>query len=113
MFIGHIAGFLFLPISILMYFNAFSITNLQKIFGIPIILIGAIGIIIIEVGDIIHSHFSDEHTVLTWIIGGILMFPAFLYFLSLIIKFPASIIAALPLITASFLFVEGLSSFYI
>lgn len=113
MFIGHIAGFIFLPVSIMMYLDSFGITKINKLFGISMMLIAAIGIIIIQVGDIIHSHFSDEHVVLTWIVGGILMFPAFLYFISLVSKLPTPIVLALPLITASFLFVEGLSSFYI
>lgn len=113
MYLGHIAGFAFLPVSIIMFLNAFGVTKLTSIFGVSMMLIAAIGLILIQVGDILHSHFTDEHVVLTWIIGMILMAPSFIYFISLITKIPISISAALPIITASFLFVEGLSSFYI
>ena len=113
MYIGHIAGLAFLPVSILLYLNAFGVTKIDKLFGISLMIIASIGIILIQIGDIIHSHFSDEHVVLTWIVGGILMFPAFLYFISLITKLSTPVIVALPIITASFLFVEGLSSFFI
>jgi len=113
MYLGHIAGFAFLPVSVIIFLNAFGITKLNSIFGLSIMLIAAIGLILIQVGDILHSHFTDEHIVLTWILGIILMLPAFVYFISFAVKMPANILSALPLITASFVFVEGLSSFYI
>jgi hypothetical protein len=113
MYLGHIAGFAFLPVSVILYLNAFGVTKLNSIFGLSIMLIAAIGIILIQIGDIIHSHFTDEHVVLTWIVGAVLMFPAFVYFLSFMVKFPIGVMTSLPIITASFLFVEGLSSFFI
>jgi hypothetical protein len=113
MYIGHIAGFIFLPISIMIYLDSFGITKISKIFGISLLLIASIGLIIIQIGDIIHSHFSDEHIVLTWIVGAVLMIPAFVYFLSLVMTLPTGVISSLPLIMASFLFVEGTSSVFI
>jgi hypothetical protein len=113
MVVSHIVGLSFLPVSVLMYLNAFGITKLQKIFGIDLMLIASIGIIVIEIADILGSHLKDEHVVVSWIVCSLLSFPAILYFLSLVITIPAQVLNALPLIAASFLFVEGLSSMYI
>jgi hypothetical protein len=113
MYIGHIAGLAFLPVSILIYLDSFGITKINKLLGVSLLLIASIGLIIIQIGDIIHSHFSDEHIILTWAVGGLLMIPAFVYFLSFLVTMPAGITASLPLIMASFLFVEGTSSVFI
>lgn len=113
MYIGHIAGIAFLPVSIILLLNAFGLTHLIKILGIPMMFLASIGIIVVQLGDIIDSHLKDESVILTWIIGAALCFPAIIYFLSLIIKMPESILIPLPIIIGSFLFVEGLSSFFI
>ncbi len=113
MYLGHIAGIAFLPISIMLYLDSFGVTKISNIFGLSLLLIASIGLIIIQIGDIIHSHFSDEHIVLTWIVGFVLMIPTLVYFLSFLIKLPTGIISSLPLIMASFLFVEGASSVFI
>lgn len=113
MYIGHIAGIAFFPVSIIMYLKEFGFLKMNSLFGVSLMLLAAIGIIIINIGDIIHSHFGDEHVALTWIVGIILMFPSFLYFISLVTKLPIGVMASLPIIMASFLFVEGLSSLFI
>ena len=113
MYIGCIAGFASLPVGIILLLNTFGFTKLNELFGIQILLLAAIGIIATEIGDIIDSHLTGEHVVLTWIIALLLTFPAVIYFLSLVMVFPENIMAPLPVIMASFIFVEGLSSFFI
>ncbi len=113
MYIGHIAGIAFIPVSVIMYLNIFGITKLNSVFGISMLLIAAIGLLLIQIGDIIHSHFMDEYILVSWIVCIILMAPSFIYFASLMAKLSPAVVGALPIILASFLFVEGLSSFFI
>lgn len=113
MYFGHIAGFTFLPVSILMFLNIFQITKLDSIFGVKLALLASIGLIIIMIGDVIDSHINDNFVVLTWIVCILLCFPAILFFLSYFVSFPAQILSSIPIIIASFLFVEGLTSFFI
>ena len=113
MIIGHIAGFVSLPVGVILLLNAFGFTNLTVLFGVQILLLAAIGIIATEVGDVIDSHLKGEHVLLTWIMALLLMFPAMIYFFSLAMAIPVNIMAPLPVIMGSFIFVEGLSSFFI
>lgn len=113
MYIGHIAGFISLPLGVILLLNAFGFTNMTQLFGIQIILLASLGIIATEVGDIIDSHLKSEHAFLTWVTGLLLIFPALIYFLSLITAVPENIMAPLPVIIGSFIFSEGLSSFFI
>lgn len=111
--IGHIIGLAFLPVSIMLFLKEFGIIAMSQFFGFSLLLLGAIGVIGTEIGDIISAHMSSSKIVLTWIIGILLCAPAFIYFISLFVALPAKLQAALPLMIASFLFVEGLSSFFI
>ncbi|OIO65802.1 hypothetical protein COY28_06815 [Candidatus Woesearchaeota archaeon CG_4_10_14_0_2_um_filter_57_5] len=111
MIIGHIAGFVFLPVSIILLLNAFSVTNVQSLAGMPVLLLASIGLILVQMGDIIDAHIKDSFKIVAWIVCLILMFPAFLYFMRAAL--PEQVVNALPIITGSFLFVEGLSSFFI
>jgi hypothetical protein len=113
MFLGHIAGFVFLPVSIILFLNSFGVTRFTTFFGIDMVLIAAIGMILVEIGDILDSHLKGSYVILSWVICAILCVPALVYFASKIFTFPAAIVDSLPLIMASFLFVEGLTSFYI
>jgi len=65
MFIGHIVGFAFLPVSVIVFLNVFGITAIANLLGIDILLIAAIGIILVELGDIIDSHLKSENVFLT------------------------------------------------
>ncbi len=112
MYFGYITGFVFLPVSILLFSNAFGFTKIGSILGLPLVLIGAIGIIIVEVGDIIDSHFHGNSFII-YLTAGLLAIPGLLYLLSFGTKLPDGVTAALPLMIASFLFVEGVSSFHI
>jgi len=46
-------------------------------------------------------------------IGILLCFPAIIFFISKVTVVPETVLTPLPIIMASFLFVEGLSSFFI
>ena len=65
MFIGYIVGFAFLPVSVIVFLNVFGITAIANLLGIDILLIAAIGIILVELGDIIDSHLKSENVFLT------------------------------------------------
>ncbi|MBN1793102.1 hypothetical protein JW826_05450 [Candidatus Woesearchaeota archaeon] len=112
MIIGYVLGFVFLPLSILLFSNALGFTSVSSLLGIPVLLIGAIGIIAVEIGDIIDSHIHGS-PLLMYFTGTILAPPGLLYLLSLAVKLPARMTAAMPIMIASFLFVEGVSSFHI
>jgi hypothetical protein len=50
---------------------------------------------------------------MSWVLCGVMMWPAVIYLTSTFIAYPETIIFALATIIASFLFVEGIYSFYI
>src|SRR3989338_7389748 len=113
MYIGHIAGFAFLPVSIILFLNTFGYTNITSIFGLGIMILAAIGLIAIQIGDIIDSHIKGEFVLLYWGAGVVLCLPSLIFFASKAVAFPPAILNSLPLIMASFLFTEGLSSLFI
>ncbi|MBI2138241.1 hypothetical protein HYU13_01505 [Candidatus Woesearchaeota archaeon] len=113
MIAGDIAGIVFLPVSVILFLNTFGVTSFGSLFGFSLLLLAAIGIILIEAGDIFDAHVKGESVWLIWITGILLMLPAFVFFASLFITLPPPLSANLPVIMASFLFVEGLSSFFI
>ena len=75
-------------------------------------LIAAIGLILIQAANITGAHIDKEHIGTSYILCGILIFPSIIYFLALGIAFPESITNSMPAIFASFLFIEGIYSFY-
>ncbi len=113
MYVGHITGFIFLPVSILIYLNKFGYLSFPSLFGIDLVLIGALGVIAIEIGDVADSHMKNSHRLLTWLTGLLLAAPSVLYFISKLMTLPTPIVDGLPLIIASFIFVEGISGFFI
>ena len=113
MYIGHIAGFAFLPVSVILFLNIFGVTNINSILGINLVLLAAIGLIIIQIGDIVDSHLKGEYIILYWVAGAVLCLPGLLFLFSKAITLPSTIAASLPLIMACFLFTEGVSSFFI
>lgn len=113
MIIGDIAGFAFLPVSIMMFLDIFGITKMTSLFGIDLALLAAIGIIIVEIGDLIDAHLKGSFVILAWIVCLVLIIPSILFFISKFAALPAAVASNLPVIMASFLFVEGFSSFFI
>jgi hypothetical protein len=111
--LDYIIGLAFMPVSVLMFLNMLGITNLEKLIGIPLILVAAIGLIVVQIVNIMSAHINKEFIMQSWILCIVMMWPALMYFLSVIITFPAAITTSLPAIIASFLFVEGVYSFYI
>ncbi len=111
--IGNILGLAFLPVSLLLFLNAFGVTSIDTVIGIQVLLIGAIGVIIVEIGDVIDAHVKKNKIILSWIVCAVLCWPGILFIISKIITMPEAINSAMPLIIPSFLFVEGLSSFFI
>ena len=113
MYIGHIAGFAFLPVSVILFLNIFGFTSISSILGINLIVLASLGLIIIQAGDIVDSHLKGEYIILYWAAGLVLCLPGLLFLLSNVITLPENVFASLPLIIACFLFVEGISSFFI
>jgi hypothetical protein len=111
--IDYIIGIGFMPFSVLMFLNIFGVTNIQKIIGIPLIFIAMIGLIVVQVAKIIGAHINKQFIMQSWILCILMMWPSIIYLTSSFIKYPATIVASLPVIIASFLFVEGIYSFYI
>lgn len=102
-----------MPISVLMFLNMFGITNIQKIIGIPLILMGALGLIIVQIVNITSAHIKKEFILHSWILCIVMMWPSAIYLTSIFISYPAPILNSLVGIIAAFLFVEGIYSFYI
>jgi hypothetical protein len=113
MYVGYITGFAFFPVSIIMFLNIFGKLKLDSIFGINLILLGAIGLIAVQIGDIFDSHVQSSKVILMWVSGIILSFPGILYLISKIITIQPALASALPIIIASFLFSEGVGCFHI
>ena len=113
MVIGYIIGLAFLPISLLLFANVFGFSEMTALFGFPLTLLGAVGVILVMAGDVIDAHMKSSQALRTIIVCILLTLPSILLFLSYVITLPAAIVAALPIIIASFLFVEGVASFLI
>ncbi|MGV8141577.1 MAG: hypothetical protein ACP5NW_04010 [Candidatus Woesearchaeota archaeon] len=111
--IDYIIGLAFLPVSILMFLNMFGWTHVEKIFGLPLVLIGAIGLVIVQIVNILAAHINKQFIWQSWILCIVMLWPALVYFTSTIITYSSNILAAVPDIIAAFLFVEGIYSFYI
>lgn len=111
--IDYIIGFIFLPFGALLFTNIFGWTQIDSIIGIQLLSIAAIGLIVVQVANIMSAHLNKQWITLSWILCALMMWPSIVYFLSGIIQFPESLITALPAIIGAFLFVEGVYSFYI
>lgn len=111
--IDYIIGLAFFPFSILIFLRIFEIVNFDSIIGIPIMLIAAIGLIVVQVFNILSAHINKEYIMMSWGLCAVMMWPALVYLTSSFIAYPETLISSLPAIIASFLFVEGIYSFYI
>jgi hypothetical protein len=76
-------------------------------------LIAAIGLIIVQVVNIMSAHINKEFIATSWILCIVMMWPSIIYLTSGFIAYPQTLIISIPAIIASFLFVEGIYSFYI
>ena len=77
--IDYIIGLLFFPFSILLFLNLFGLTAIEKVIGIPILLVAALGLIIVQVANIIGSHISKEFIIRSWILSIVMMWPSIIY----------------------------------
>jgi hypothetical protein len=111
--IDYIVGFAFLPVSILMFTNIFGWTHIENILGIPFMGLAALGLIMVQVSNIMSAHINKQWITTSWILCAVMMWPSIIYLISGFVSFPESLLIALPSIFASFLFVEGIYSFYI
>jgi hypothetical protein len=110
--IDKIVGIAFLPLSALLFLNIFEITSITEIMGISILLISAIALIIIQVANIIGAHHANENVHMSWILCTAMSFPSILYFLSLFMTMPGTLVTSFPAIFASVILVEGVYGFY-
>jgi hypothetical protein len=111
--IDYIIGLAFMPISVLMFLNMLGVTSFENIIGIPLILIAAIGLIVVQVVNIMSAHINKEFVTTSWILCIVMMWPSLVYITSGFISYPNTLMSSIPAIIASFLFVEGIYSFYI
>lgn len=111
--IDYIIGFIFLPFSILLFTNLFGWTQVDSIIGIPLMTIAAVGLIIVQISNILAAHINKQFIKVSWALCLVMMWPSVIYFLSAFMSFPDALIVALPPIIGSFIFVEGVYSFYI
>ncbi|PIN78054.1 hypothetical protein COV16_06290, partial [Candidatus Woesearchaeota archaeon CG10_big_fil_rev_8_21_14_0_10_34_8] len=73
----------------------------------------ALCLIAIQVGDVITSHVTGNYIILSWIVCAISCIPSIAYIISMFVTLPETIVATLPIIIASFMFIEGIQGFYI
>ena len=111
--IDYIIGFIFLPFGALLFTNIFEWTQIDSIIGIPLLAIAAAGLIIVQLANILAAHINKQWIVVSWIMCVLMMWPSIVYFTSGFVGYPESLLSALPAIIGSFLFVEGIYSFYI
>ncbi len=111
--IDRIIGIAVLPISIIIFCGVFGIWDAQEIVSISILLVGSIALIVAQIANIMSSHIEKEYLQLSYITSIILMIPAFLYIASMFIELSETILTPLPAIIASFIFIEGIYSFYL
>jgi hypothetical protein len=110
--IDNIVGIACLPLGVILLFNQFGATHVASLFGLDILLLGALAIVALQFANIVATHIHGEWIVLSYIVHILLLFPAVLYFLSLLIALPAAITTNLPTIMACFILSEGLYSFF-
>lgn len=111
--IDYIIGFIFLPFGALLFTNIFGWTQIDSVLGIPLIGIAATGLIIVQIANIMSAHINKQWITISWILCALMMWPSIIYYTSGLIEYPETLMIALPAIIASFLFVEGIYSFYI
>lgn len=111
--IDYIIGFIFLPFGALLFTNLFGWTQIDYILGIPLLGIAAIGLVVVQISNILTAHINKQFIAISWILCALMMWPSIIYFVSGIVEFPESLLITLPAIIGSFLFVEGIYSFYI
>ncbi|MFH1132976.1 MAG: hypothetical protein V1735_00645 [Nanoarchaeota archaeon] len=110
--IDNIVGLACLPVGVILFLNQFGVTKITSLFGMPILLVAALALVAIQVSNILASHFMDKWIILSYIVHVIMAFPAIIYFLNAIFAFPAAVTAPLPMMFASFIFLEGLYSVF-
>jgi len=111
--IDYIIGLAFFPFSILIFLRLFGMINFDSIIGIPIMLIAAVGLIVVQIFNILSAHINKEFIKMSWILCAIMTWPSVIYLTASFIAYPDTLVSSLPAIIASFLFVEGIYSFYI
>ena len=111
--IDYIIGIVFFPFSIILFLNMLGITAIQRIIGVPVLFIAVLGLIIVQVANIMGAHINNQFILQSWILCIVMMWPSIIYLTSGFITYPTTLITVLPAIIASFLFVEGIYSFYI
>jgi len=58
--LDYIIGLAFMPVSVLVFLNMLGIIAMEKIIGIPLILIAAIGLIVVQIVNILSAHINKE-----------------------------------------------------
>jgi hypothetical protein len=110
--IDRIVAIATLPIAVIGFLNIFGILSMNSIFGLSIVMLAAIAHILNQIANVISAHISDEYVVLSYIIHTFMLFPSVIYFLSKAMTLPATLTTPLPIILVSFIFVEGIYSFF-
>ncbi len=110
--IDNVVGIICLPIGFLLLLVEFGVLNLTAIFGVSVLLVSALALLAIQASNLVATHMQGEMIIISYIVHILLTVPALLYFLSLIVALPSTIAAALPLMLACFIIVEGLYSFF-
>ena len=110
--IDNIVGMGSLPVGIILFLNAYGITNMNSFLGMDMLMIAAIVLILVQVSNIVGAHIIGENIFLSYVVHFFLIFPSFLYFLGFIVSLPQAVINSFPIVFASFILIEGLYSFF-
>jgi hypothetical protein len=111
--IDNIVSIATLPVAVILFLNIFGIIGMNEIFGVSLLMIAAIAHVINQVVNIIAAHVADNWVILSYIVHLVMIIPSIIVFVNLFSPMPEKIMVQLPTILASFIFLEGIYSFFI
>jgi hypothetical protein len=111
--IDNIIGIATLPVAVLLFLDIFGVIGLKELLGVSLLLIAALAHVLNQITNIVVAHVGDNWVILSYVVHVIMMVPSILCFINLAVPMPEIIMAQMPTMLASFIFLEGIYSFFI
>jgi hypothetical protein len=111
--IDNIIGIATLPVAILLFLNIFGVLGMNEVLGVSLLLIAAVAHVVNQVTNIIVAHVGDNWVILSYVVHIIMMIPSIICFINIAVPMPEKIMAQMPTMLASFIFLEGIYSFFV
>jgi hypothetical protein len=104
--IDNIIGIATLPVAILLFLNIFGVLGMSEVLGVSLLLIAAVAHVVNQVVNIVVAHVGDNWVILSYVVHIIMMIPSIICFINIAVPMPEKIMAQMPTMLASFIFLE-------